>query len=151
MKTLTVFIGLAMMFTATVCFQSDAGRYARAQTYLKALAEECAAAAALFYDEEAYAEGWMVFNAREGGACISHILENTPPPPDFTPAGPFSYEVEFYDDDRGYARPAVGFAPTSAPSVAVRISVATEDIFRLPFITVESLEREAMYELPPYA
>jgi hypothetical protein len=62
MKSLIVFMGMLLVCAAFVFYQNDMGRYMRAQTALKALAEECAAGAALYFDEEAYAEGRMIFN-----------------------------------------------------------------------------------------
>jgi hypothetical protein len=56
--------------------------------------------------------------------------------------------VAFYDDRGAYGANIGAFGTVKHPSVVVRLRVATEDVFRLPFLTVKALEREAMYELP---
>ncbi|MDR2132373.1 MAG: hypothetical protein LBP30_03395 [Clostridiales Family XIII bacterium] len=149
MKILIVFMGMLLICAAFVFYQNDMGRYARAQTALKALAEECAAGAALYFDETAYAEGRTVFNETEGRAYISHMLANSRvPAPDVGAAGLIAASVSFYDDRGAYGVSAGPYGVIRHPSVVVRLRVATEDIFRLPFLTVTALEREAMYELP---
>jgi hypothetical protein len=149
MKTLLVFLGLLLICAAFVFYQNDMGRYMRAQTALKALAEECAAGAALYFDEEAYAEGRMVFNEEEARAYIDYILAaSRVPAPDAKAAGPIVPAVSFYDDRGSYGGSAGPHGVISHPSVVVRLRVATKDVFRLPFLTVTALEREAMYELP---
>jgi hypothetical protein len=146
MKPLLVFMGMLLICSAFVFYQSDMGRYIRAQTEMKALAEECAAGAALYYEEAAYAGGEMVFNREEGRRHIEHLLGSAAAGADFEAAGPVSYTVAFYDDHSDPADRPAGF--TAHPSVVVRLSVATKDIFRLPFLSVTRLERAAMYELP---
>ncbi|MDR2770547.1 MAG: hypothetical protein LBB57_00755 [Clostridiales Family XIII bacterium] len=149
MKTLIVFLGLLLCCTAFLFYQNDMGRYMRAQTALKALAEECAAGAALYFDEEAFAEGRMIFNEDEARACVAYMLASSGvPAPDVRAAGPVSAAVSFYDDRGAYGMNAGAYGVIRHPSVVVKLRVATEDIFRLPFLTVTALEREAMYELP---
>ncbi|MDR2089471.1 MAG: hypothetical protein LBP73_08960 [Clostridiales Family XIII bacterium] len=149
MKVLIVFTGLLLVCAAFVFYQNDMGRYMRAQTALKALAEECAAGAALYFDEEAYAEGRTIFNEDEARACVAYMLAaSRVPAPDVRAAGPIAASVSFYDDRGAYGGSAGAFGFISHPSVVVRLRVATEDVFRLPFLTVTALEREAMYELP---
>jgi hypothetical protein len=149
MKTLLVFLGLLLICAGFVFYQNDMGRYMRAQTALKALAEECAAGAALYFDEEAYAVGRMIFNEAESRAYIAHMLATSGvPAPDAKAAGPVAADIFFYDDRGAYGGSAGPFGVISHPSVVVRLRVATKDVFRLPFLTVTALEREAMYELP---
>jgi hypothetical protein len=149
MKTLLVFLGMLLICAAFVFYQGDMGRYVRAQTALKALAEECAAGAALYFDEEAYAEGRMIFNEEEARAYIAHMLATTGvPAPDAKAAGPIAATVSFYDDRGSYGERVGAFGVINHPSVVVRLRVATEDIFRLPFLTATAIERETVYELP---
>jgi hypothetical protein len=146
MKVLIVFLGLLLICCGFVIYQSDMGRYVRAQTALKALAEECAAGAALYFDEEAYALGRMIFNETEGREYIRRTLESAVLP-DVDPVGVVSCESAFYDDRSGYGQ-MIGGVRVRCPSVAVALSLPTEDVFRLPFLSVTKLERRAMYELP---
>jgi hypothetical protein len=148
-KALLVFMAMLLVCAAFVFYQNDMGRYMRAQTALKALADECAAGAALYFDEEAYAEGRMIFNEDEGRRYIAHMLATSGiPAPDVRAAGPVTASVSFYDDRGAYGGSAGAFGVVNHPSVVVRLRVATEDVFRLPFLTVTELERETMYELP---
>ena len=149
MKALIVFLGMMLICTSFVLYRNDMGRYMRAQTALKALAEECAAGAALYFDEDAYAEGRMIFNEGEASAFVAYMLTDSGvPAPDAKAAGPIAASVTFYDDRGSYGGSAGAFGIIRHPSVVVRLRVATEDVFRLPFLTVTALEREAMYELP---
>ncbi|MDR0425338.1 MAG: hypothetical protein LBH39_07830 [Clostridiales Family XIII bacterium] len=148
MKVLVVFLGLLTMLSSMLFYQGDMGRYTRGRAFLKALAEECAAGAALYFDESEYAEGRLVFNQDEGMKYISHLLENTQMPPELKALGAPSCEALFYDDESGYGQDVGGHAIASSPSVAVKLSIHTEDIFRLPFLSVIYIERQAMYELP---
>jgi hypothetical protein len=149
MKALLVFMGMLLICAAFIFYQNDMGRYMRAQTALKALAEECAAGAALYFDEEAYAEGRMIFNEAEARKYIAHVLATSGvPAPDVRAAEPLTVSVSFYDDRGGYGVSVGAFGVVNHPSVVVRLHVATEDIFRLPFLTATELARETMYELP---
>jgi hypothetical protein len=149
MKVLIVFLGMLLICTAFMFYQNDVGRYMRAQTALKALAEECAAGAALYFDADAYALGRMLFNEDEARAYIAHMLAASGvPAPDAEAQGPITATVTFCDDRAPYGGSAGGFAAVRHPSVIVKLRVATADLFRLPFLTVTALEREAMYELP---
>ncbi|MDR1571627.1 MAG: hypothetical protein LBS32_03795 [Clostridiales Family XIII bacterium] len=148
MKQLIVFTGLLLVFSGFVFYQGDMGRYARAQTSLKALAEECAAGAALYYDEAEYSLGRMVFNQGEGRRYIDRALEAASLSQDIGARSPIACEVSFFDDDTGYGPAGGAYALPGRPSVLVRLSVETEDIFRLPFLSVTRVAREAMYELP---
>jgi hypothetical protein len=140
---------MMLICSAFVFYQNDMGRYMRAQTALKALAEECAAGAALYFDDEAYAEGHMIFNETEARAYIAHMLTTSGvPSPDVRAAGSVAATVSFYDDRGSYGAVLGAFGVVMHPSVVVKLRVETEDIFRLPFLTVTALEREAMYELP---
>jgi hypothetical protein len=149
MKVLIVFLGLLLICCGFVFYQSDMGRYVRAQTALKALAEECAAGAALYFDDEAYALGKMIFDEGEGRKYIEHALESAVLP-EVDPTGGILCESDFYDDRGAYGQEIDG-ATVRCPSVVVRLSVSTEDLFRLPFLSVTKLERRAMYELPDRA
>ncbi|MDR1136314.1 MAG: hypothetical protein LBL49_09095 [Clostridiales Family XIII bacterium] len=148
MKVLIVFLGLLTLFSSTVFYQSDMGRYTRGLVFMKTLAEECAAGAALYFDEEAYADGRLVFNKGEGTEYIEYILADTKLPYELKTGEKPSYEVLFYDDDSGYGQMIYGFGAVHSPSVLVKLSVHIDDVFRLPFLSVTSIERQAMYELP---
>lgn len=140
MKVFIVFFALLLLHVSYVVYQGDMNRYVEAQVALKALAEECAAGTALYYDAAEYAEGRMVFNEEEGALYILYILEKSKKNIGLAMKD-LSYSVFYEDDRRGYA------ADGSVPSVTVTLSLKTRDFFRLPFLKVEEVNRSAKYEL----
>jgi hypothetical protein len=129
------------------------GRYVRCQAFLKAVAEECAAGAALYYDEAAYSDGKMQFYYEEGRKYIEYIVVESEKESPLPGGSDITYEVEFQDDYLGYeGEPGShggGAAVTEGiPSVTVELTAETEDLFRLPFLAVTEIKRAAKYELP---
>lgn len=142
MKVFIVFLAMLIINTSFLTYHGDMGRYIRCQNFLKAVAEECAAGAALYYDEAAYADGWFQFCYEEGNKYINFIIDkskNTMPLPEECV---LSYEVLFEDDRLGYK------SGNCVPSVTVLVTAVTEDLFDLPFIQVTKVQRAAKYELP---
>lgn len=133
-----------MINVSFLTYQGDMGRYVRCQTFLKAVAEECAAGAALYYDEASYSDGKLQFYYEEGRGYIEYIMEESkndmPMPKDSV----ITYDVVFQDDYLGYEETG----EEKNPSVTVEITAATKDLFRLPFLEVTEIKRAAMYELP---
>ncbi|HHU18024.1 MAG TPA: hypothetical protein GXZ70_07435 [Clostridiales bacterium] len=142
MKVFIIFLAILIINTSFLSYQGDMGCYIRCQNFLKAVAEECAAGAALYYDEAAYAEGLFQFSYEEGYKYIDFIINNSknkmPLPKECT----LSYEVLFEDDILGYE------SDNCIPSVTVIITAVTDDLFDLPFIEVTKVQRAAKYELP---
>ena len=143
------------------------GRYLRLQGDLKAIAEECAAGAAMYFDEEAYALGDMVIKDEEAVKYVEHVVLkglDTIPLPEGSKG---AYELHILDDSgtgRTWSggKEEVSFPYTlpyrftdregnvsevREPSAVVFISVETPDLFRLPFIEVKGVTRSARYEL----
>ena len=144
MKVFIVFLGLFIINVSFLAYQGDMGRYVRCQTFLKAVAEECAAGAALYYDEDAYSDGKLRFYYEEGRGYIEYIMEESkkemPLPEDTV----ITYDVVFQDDYLGYEATEGEYNP----SVTVEITATTKNLFRLPFLEVREIKRAAMYELP---
>lgn len=150
MKVFIVFMGLLIINVSFLSYQGDLGRYIRCQIFLKAVAEECAAGAALYYDEPAYAEGRFRFHYEESRKYIEYILEGSKEEMPLPSDSIITYEAVFQDDHLGYegnSGEGVGFEPC-IPSVTVELTAETEDLFRLPFIEVTEITRAAKYELP---
>lgn len=158
MKVFIIFFGLLIINISFLVYQGDMGRYVRCQIFLKAVAEECAAGAALYFDETAYADGRLMFTYEEGKKYIEYIVEKSKGKMPLPKESIISYEVEFQDDFLGYESDS---SPENSegsgigkdegernPSVTVELTVATEDLFRLPFLTVTEIIRAARYELP---
>ncbi len=141
MKVFIVFLGLFIINVSFLSYQGDMGRYVQCQTFLKAVAEECAAGAALYYDEEAYSEGEYYFYYEEGQKYIAHIIGESKKKMSLPQNSNITYEVSFQDDYLGYEGETI-------PSVTVSITADTEDLFHLPFLEVTQVKRAAKYELP---
>lgn len=157
MKVFIVFCGLLIINISFLSYQGDMGRYVHSQTFLKAVAEECAAGAALYYDEAAYSDGQFRFNYDEGKKYIEYIIENAEERMPLPENSRITYRVSFQDDNLGYDD--ISLEPDNGnngeyegkqgvPSVTVEIMARTEDLFHLPFLKVTSLVRKSKYELP---
>lgn len=142
MKVFIVFLGILIINVSFLSYQGDMGRYLHVQSDLKAMAEECAAGAALYYDEEAYSDGLFEFKYEEGRDYIEFILEESKDKVPVIQKSDLSYEVFFQDDGLGYEE------GEEIPSVTVTITAVTEDLFHLPFLEITKIKRAAKYELP---
>lgn len=136
MKVFIVFLGIFLINVSFLSYQGDMGRYVRCQAFLKAVAEECAAGAALYYDSEAYSEGRLLFCRDEGLKYIEYILEGSKREMPLPAGSTITYKAFFEDAD------------AEIPSVIVELTAATEDLFRLPFLEIREIKRAAKYELP---
>lgn len=144
MKVFIVFLGILMVSVSAMVYQGDLGAYGHEQLLLKEAAEECAAGAALFLDEDAYSKGLVVFDYEQGETYIKNYLAYIKRNSKALSKGIIRYKTEFEDENKGYS-------PSNRekiPAVTVEIKVSTEDLFRGPFVEVTSLERRARYELP---
>lgn len=144
MKVFIVFIAFLIVNTTFITFAGDLNRYVRLQTYMKAAAEEAAAGAALYYDEEAFSRGMMVINREEGEKYISGQIAQIERNLDLKEGESLRAEVEVVDDREGAADPG---AP---PAVTVTLCLTVTDLFRLPFVCREQVVRSARYELAEY-
>ncbi len=75
MKTLIVGVAIAILYSAFLIFQMDNNLYLIKLEELKAVSNECSAAA-LYYDTCEYREGLKVFNREEGNKAIRHLICN---------------------------------------------------------------------------
>jgi len=156
MKVFIVFLALFIINVSFLSYQGDLGRYVRCQTFLKAVAEECAAGAALYYDEAAYSDGQLRFYYEEGRSYIEYLIEESKREMPLPQKSIITYEVIFWDDALGYeSGPGAGSVTSGGsierednPSVTVKITAVTEDLFHLPFLKVTEIKRAARYELP---
>ncbi len=158
MKVFIIFFGLLIINISFLTYQGDMGRYVRCQVFLKAVAEECAAGAALYYDETAYSDGRLRFYYEEGRKYIEYMIEESKNEMPLPRDSIVSYKVFFQDDYLGFEQASSeqgGGASGSGsdesemnPSVTVELTAATGDLFRLPFLKVTEIKRAAKYELP---
>lgn len=141
MKVFMVFLALCVINVNFIVFQGDFSHYLHLQTLLKATAEECAAGAGLYYDEEAYGEGKMVIAREEGEKYITSICRDMLSNAGLSETGRISWDMTVHDDRTGRETGARG------PSVEVTLTLHTKDLFRLSFLTVTQVTRSAKYEL----
>ncbi len=144
MKVFIVSLGLFIIGVFAVVFQGDLGIYGHEQLLIKEAAEECAAGASLFLDEQEFSKGRIVFDYDLGEKYTEEYLEYIKRNSKALSYGIVNFEMKFEDEKKGYADSNIH----KNPAITVEIIVDTEDLFRLPFIEVTSLERSARYELP---
>ncbi|MDD2189587.1 MAG: hypothetical protein PHV71_03255 [Eubacteriales bacterium] len=141
MKVFIVFIGMLIINMSFMSYQGDLSRFVRCQIYMKALAEECAAGASLYYDEAAYSEGLMYFRNEECRKYIDYIIKESETEMPLPKNSILTYEVSFEDDTQEHE------SKDNIPSVTVVITAKTGDVFGLPFLKVTEVERASKYEL----
>lgn len=76
MKEVIVGIGLQILFTLTLIFQTDTHMFQERKFMLKTTAEEIAAAGAQYFDRAEYGNGYYVFNPTEAKEAMSYILKD---------------------------------------------------------------------------
>jgi hypothetical protein len=141
MKVFLVFLAMLIVNTTFVVHQGDLNRYVRLQTFLKALCEEAAAGAALYYDEESYSHGFMVINQEEGEKYIDYLIVKAKDSLNLDGNENLTADIEIVDEENGVLELGMW------PSVTVTLYLNSRDLFRLPFIKREQVIRSARYEL----
>ncbi|NLY70932.1 MAG: hypothetical protein GX076_04535 [Clostridiales bacterium] len=141
MKVFIVFIGLLILNLTFITYQGDLHRYVQLQNYLKAVAEECASGASLYYDEEAYSQGLMVINRGEAIKYVEDRVNRAFNSLNLKGKQSLTYDIEILDDSKD---------DSLSPYVIVTLRLNTNDLFRLSFLKVDSVVRSAKYELVDY-
>jgi|GEM_PF-513611 len=167
MKILIVFLAILILNISFLTYQGDLGRYLRLQNTVKAIAEECGAGAALFFDSSQFAEGYLIARPEEGQKHIAYILAHSQPVAALSEQGSLNCQVIYFDDSlqsrtylNGLLQRVSPFTfpfyytdeqnrgiLVAEPSVIVTITLVTEDLFRLPYLETTEVTRSAMYEL----
>lgn len=175
MKVFIVFLGLLMINLSFVCYQNDMAYYQQLQKELKAVAEECAAGAALYYDEAAYGQGLLVVKDQDAAAYAQYLVDRAQERmkrsvrPAMQGQGNIDWTLHILDEKvegqyRSFHNGHWKIKPISElpdsvrrsrgtwstvyePSVVMDLTLHTGDLFRLPFLNVLRVERSAMYEL----
>ena len=147
MKVFIVFMAMMLVLTSFLAFSADMDRYVKLQGHLKALAEECAAGAALFTDEDRYSAGEMVIDYDDAAAYVGFMSDmSVRGGPPFW-GGEISSSIRIFDDEKGYSGLETFGIKKHKPTVVVTLEYTAEkDIFRLPFLSEHSLTRTATYQ-----
>ncbi len=77
MKTLILGLAITLLYSMFIVFQFDYNRYSIQLEEIKMIADDCASAAMLFYDEEKYPLGHKIFNYQEGNKAIQFIFNQS--------------------------------------------------------------------------
>lgn len=117
MKEVIVGIGIQILFTLTLVFQTDTHMMQERKMMLKSTAEEVAAAGAQYFDRNEFGEGYYIFNQAESSKAMDYILQDhlrltetfLPTPQSYwQQSGEVQYEVTYID----YANPTNTFPGT---------------------------------------
>lgn len=129
MKVFLVFIGILFISLSFLAYNADVAQYEKMQVFLKAEAEDCAAGAALYYDEGKYSGGEWSIKEKEAQKFIARQLEMVERSLNKTHNGILTYEASF-----------------ASTEVIVTLHYCCEDLFRLPFLFLDTVTRSAKYE-----
>ena len=146
MKVFIVFFAMLIINISFLSYNSDMDRYVKLQAHLKALAEESAAGASLFYDREAYSEGSIYFDTESASEYVEFIVENADAHYAIFSEGNITSEEVYFDDMSGYGSLQDYNVQKENPAVVVRLTYFGRDLFRLPFICVQTVSRTATYQ-----
>jgi len=139
-KTFLVFLSIFLVSITFLVYQGDLAHYIQLQEYLKGLAEECASGAALYFEENAFGQGAFIFSETEARAFVTHLVEQGGEALAESGEGVLTYEMELFDAEKGFD------AEGEIPSVQVTLTYTCPDLFRLPFLRVTEVCRQARYE-----
>lgn len=146
MKVFIVFFAMLIINISFLSFNGDMDRYVKLQTHLKALAEESAAGAALFYDREAYSQGILCINQESARAYIEFLLEKAKIHYPIFLEGNIMVEEVYFDDASGYSTSRMYHIRKENPAIVVSLTYCGKDLFRLPFFCVSTISRTATYQ-----
>jgi len=130
MKIFMVFVALLLVFTVSFTFAADINRYSEMQKSLKYMAEECACGAALMTDAQMASYGYIEIDEEAAEKYCTDICNTLAQRQSCFSGGTVS--ISKVTIGKQYA--AVGLTYTQSAS-----------IFRLPWLDVKSLSREAEY------
>ena len=138
---------MMLVLTSFLAFSSDMDRFVKLQGHLKALAEDCAAGAALFTDEERYAAGEMVIDPADAEALVVFLTEQGAQGDPPLRGGEISYSMQIFDDEKGYVGLENYGLRKRKPTVVVTLTYSSpRDLFRLPFLSAYTATRTATYQ-----
>ena len=145
MQTFLTFLGLLVVCLSLLSFTSDMDRYAKLQTHMKALAEECAAGSVLFTDEEAYSQGLVVFREEDADDYVAFMLRRAESDALYL-KGHMTAALRLFDDEKGYDGLIAYHVTQMRPCSVVTVYWEGPDLFRLPFFRLTRAKRTAVYE-----
>ncbi len=153
MKVLLVGVAIIMISLMSITFHADYARYELTEQALKNEADKCAAAAVLYFNEEAYGDGELLLKDGEAVAAVEGMLNKK-----------CNWRMDLFDDcgrhrvyENGRLKSDVAFSyPYSftdeagletiidQPAVIVTVSYE-EDFYRLAGVGQKMIMRSSMY------
>ena len=76
MKSILISLATIIVLLTFAVFQIDNDSFMREQEHLKRAADDCSAAASLYYDQEQFAMGTKIFNKTIGNKAIAYLVKN---------------------------------------------------------------------------
>ncbi|MCT4687481.1 hypothetical protein [Vallitalea sp.] len=158
MKPFIFTLAMLILFSIFLTYQTDNNTYNRQLEKLKQVADECSAAAGLFYDEDSYSAGLTIYNQEEGKKAIEYIIkknlglidEHSPSDKSYWKDA-IKYKVIFFDNSNtvfpySYTDDLNRFTKLiSEPTIIVEIN-AGKPSFRLKFLQLKNAVRSSAYE-----
>ena len=165
MKIFIVFMALLIVNMGLITFQDDHTIYENMQYDIKRIADDCAYGSSMFYDMDAYSEGYLQYDTEEAVRYIETILHKRLDKDDGGAIEKLEYKAYFFNengictviengglaeeftveypysftDENGYEETVTG------PLVKVIISAETGDIFRQDFLYANRVARSSSY------
>ena len=146
MKVFIVFFAMLILNISFLSFNGDMDAYVKLQIHLKALAEESAAGASLFHDKERYGEGLLSIDETAANAYIQFLVQKREENDSLFSKGDISIDTFYFDDVKGYACCSEYRVCKEKPAVVVTLTYCGDDMFRLPFLFVDTASRTATYQ-----
>ena len=140
MKTFLVFLSILLVSVTFIAYQGDLAHYMQIQEYLKGLAEECALGAAMYYETEAFGQGALVFSETEANAFVEHMVSQGQTVLNEGREGTLTWSLQLCDEAKGFD------GSDRDPATIVTLRYICEDLFRLPFLRVTEISRQAKYQ-----
>jgi len=141
MKVFIVFLCILIIFVGFFVYESDLSNYLRIEGYLKNLSEEAACAAAMYYDEARFGQGIYILSETEGRKAVEYIVAEANSALSSVREGILTYELDLFDSEKGFD------GTEQRPAAQVTLTYTCDDLFRLPFLRVTSVERRGRYEI----
>lgn len=169
MKVFIIFLSLLIINMGLVTYQDDHTMFERIEYDIKSAAEDCAYGCAMFYDDEAYSEGYLSYDTEDAVRYIDTVLKRRTADGENSLLRELHYKAYFFDesgmcriiedgsvseafevkypyvitDDEGYQE------TVDEPMVKVVITAETYDIFRQDFLYSDRVVRSASYSNKP--
>jgi len=165
MKVFLVFMALVIMNVNTMIFHDDLRAYRQICDQVETAAENSASGAAMYFDLEKYADGYLVYDVEEARSLIKSQAERLEEMYEGLSAS-VHYRAVFYNEDgsgimiqdgsnaetfdfafpvQGQETAVDGEGLIREPSVSVYFELEIDDVFRQPFLKADKADGGSVY------